>query len=389
MSNPDCILLTGASGAVGTDLAAKLVHEKVGVIALLHNTRELIQSNGTPLLVGGPFPSAPKPGEIRYLIGDVTKPKLGLSADLYNDVARAASMIIHAAALTDFGRPPQIYEEINLNGTRHVLELAQQSPTRLVHISTVVVCGQRDGQVMEDDLNVGQTFANPYEKTKLKAEQLVRDARKGGLQAAIVRPSVVVGAERTGRVRDFQNIYVVLKVLTEGGVKTIPGHYDACLDLVPVDYVVDVIAEVVERFDAAEGMTFHAVNGTPLTLRNVSDVLAEYPPFHAPRFVPPQNFDRDALPKIERKYYEGIVSLYDSYFQRRAVFDNRNTASFVARRPPSSAKPFFRRMLDYCLRVEYLGSALPNAGSVVASIAQSDRLDRPGESSGSLRSASG
>lgn len=356
------VLLTGASGAIGTDVAIALARAGVGVTVLLHRNSDLIPSNGKAITLLGAVPPIAAPGEIRAVSGDIAKPRLGLPDYIFRELATSLNLIIHSAAVTDFGRPRQLYDEVNVAGTEHVLELARAGspkPVGLLHISTVMVCGERDGPISESDLYVGQSFANPYEETKNQAERLIHAAHGSGVPAAIVRPSIVVGAEQSGQVRDFQNIYVVLKILTEGNVSSIPGQYGALLDLVPVDYVVDVICEVATRFTDAAGKTFHAVNGTPLTIRDISDVLAEYPMFRAPRFVPPQNFDVEALPPIERRYYERIMSLYDPYFRRRVMFDNANTVAFVHRQPPNSAAPFFRTVLDYCLRVGYLGSAQP------------------------------
>jgi thioester reductase-like protein len=367
------VLLTGASGAIGTDIAAALAQAGIGVTVLLHRNSELVRSGGETVALSGTAPPLPEPGEIRAISGDVTKPQLGLADHAFCEIATSTDLIIHSAAVTDFGKPQHLYDEVNVLGTKHVLELVSAgspNPLGLLHISTVMVCGERDGLIREDDLDVGQAFANPYEQTKNEAEQLILAARQSGVPAAIVRPSIVVGAEQSGQVRDFQNIYVVLKILTEGNVSSVPGQYGALLDLVPVDYVADVICEIATRFGEAAGKTFHLVNGTPLTIRDISDVLAEYPMFRAPRFVPPQNFDVDALPPIERRYYERIMSLYDPYFRRRVTFDNTNTVAFAKRRPPNSAADFFRTVLDYCLRVGYLGSALPRPADVAKRLSQ-------------------
>jgi thioester reductase-like protein len=368
---PRCILLTGATGAVGTDLAVELASGGAGVIALLHDARQLVRSNGKLVSLAGDFPPVPQAGEVRYIAGDLTQPGLGLDGSIYKRVAECVDMIVHSGALTDFGRAEHLYDEINVRGTEGMVELAhsrRSSPIPFVHVSTAIVCGERHGPIHEEELDVGQRFANPYERSKCRAELIVHDARQRGMPASIVRPSVVVGAQRNGQTRDFQNIYIALKVITEGRVSSLPGRYDALLDLVPVDYVVAVINEVVEQFDACEGRTFHAVNGTPLSVRDMSDVLAEYPPFYAPRMVPPQSFDPEALPWIERRYYDRVISLYDSYFRRNAVFDNQNTVGLVRRPPPNSAKPLFRRMLDYCLRVGYLGVAQPGPTAVLAAL---------------------
>jgi nucleoside-diphosphate-sugar epimerase len=247
------------------------------------------------------------------------------------------------------------------------VEFARAGRTPLVYVGTAYVCGERDGVVTEQELGVGQRLANHYEESKLQAELLVRKAGADGLPYAVVRPSIVVGAQRTGVIREYKHIYVVLKLMTEGKVRTLPGHYDAVLDLVPVDFVADVITEVTTRFGEAEGRTFHAAGGE-LRLRDFSDILAEFPSFQVAHFVPPASFDADLLPATEQFYYRRIVSLYDSYLLRRAHFDAAATDGLVPRRRPARGRLILRRALDYMLTSGYLGTALPTVSAALAAI---------------------
>ncbi|MFE7132096.1 SDR family oxidoreductase [Streptomyces sp. NPDC057638] len=340
------VLVTGASGLVGAEVTARLVAAGHEVTALVHTNPVLLGNDGTPVDTAG----------VRCLSGDVSAPRLGLSQPEYGSLAGGGiDRIVHCAAITDFGHPEEVYQRVNVDGTAHVVELARACGADLVHVGTAYVCGERDGLIRETELDEGQRLANPYEASKLRAETLVHKARADGVRTAVVRPSIVVGDERTGVVRDYKNIYVVLKLATEGKVRAIPGQYDARLDLVPVNQVADLITGVTERFEEASGRTFHAV-GTPLTLRDFSDVMAEYPSFHVPRFVPPASFDARRLPPRERRYYERIVTLYESYFRRRMTFDDSHTAALGARRAPGSAPDLLRGLIDHCLDTGYLGA---------------------------------
>ncbi|MDI5961313.1 SDR family oxidoreductase [Streptomyces sp. SL13] len=355
------VLVTGAAGLVGAEVTARLAAAGHEVTALVHRTPVLVGNDGTPLEAAG----------VRCLTADVTRPRLGLSEADHEALAGGIDRIVHCAAITDFGRPEEDYQRVNVDGTAHVLELARAGGADLVHVGTAYVCGERDGLILETELDEGQRLANAYEASKLRAETLVHKARADGVRSAVVRPSIVVGDEHTGVVRDYKNIYVVLKLTTEGKVRSIPGQYEARLDLVPVDYVADVITQVTERFDEAAGRTFHAV-GAPLTLRDFSDVMAEYPSFQVPRFVPPTSFDLGRLPREERVYYERVVALYESYFRRRMAFDASNTAQLVARPAPGGGQDFLRRLIDHCLESGYLGAPLPGVADVLA------RLDLTG-----------
>lgn len=349
MADTMTVLVTGASGLVGAETTARLTAAGHTVLALLHSRADLVRNDGGKL--------TPGPGTLVPVTGDITRPGLGLTDDDLH-LVRTADRIVHCAAVTDFGLPEERYRSINVSGTRHVLALALAGHIPLVHVSTAYICGERDGTAYEDELDVGQHLGNGYERSKLTAETLVHKAAAEGLPVTVVRPSIITGASRTGRIRDFRTIYPVLKAFTKGLVRSAPGHYDAVLDLVPVDHVAGLVAEAALRFADAEGRTLHAV-GHELTLRDFSDVLAEYPSFQVPRFVPPSVFSASALPDRERPYYDRVIALYDTYFRRRVRFDDARATAFAGRRPSTRGRTYLRRLLDHCLRTGYLGAPPP------------------------------
>jgi nucleoside-diphosphate-sugar epimerase len=345
------VLITGVTGAIGVEVAARL-QARYQVTGLVHSVHDPVRNSGKALR-----------GPVSLVEGDVTRPLLGLERSRHDGLRASTDLVVHCAAVTDFGRAPDVYDRVNVAGTANVLDFAGGSGAAipLVHVSTAYVCGERDGRIRERELNAGQSFANPYEHSKFRAEQLVRAATH--VPSAIVRPSIVVGDERTGRVRDFKNLYVVLKLATQGRVTSIPAAYDARIDIVAIDHVVRVIAACVERFEEAAGQTFHAVGATPLTLRDFSDVLAEYPSFSVPRFMPAYSFDCERLPALERAYYQRVVRLYESYFRRRAIFDDMWARAFAGA-SRVRADTLLRRVLDHCVQVGYLG--VPSVGPAEA-----------------------
>ena|SRR6188472_599728 len=360
------VLLTGASGIIGTEVVRRLVDAGDAVTALVHENSELVQNDGRTI----PYAS----GHLEGVQGDVGRSRLGLPEADYRELQKATDVIVHSAAVTEFGRPQSLYQRINEGGTKRILEFAQDSlpsPIPVVHISTAYVCGNRHGIVLEDELEAEQEFANAYERSKFNAELLVREAAAKGLPAAVVRPSIVVGSSRNGVTREFSNIYVLLKLIADGQLSIIPANYDAVLDLVPIDYVADFIAEVTGRVQEAAGKVFHAVGEAPLTLRECGDVLAEYPSFRVPRFVPPQSFDPDRLSPIERRYYERVLVLFEPYLRRHVVFSADQAQGFSGMRQASRGKAMLRRLLDYCLQQGYLGVPRPTITDVLGSLRSS------------------
>lgn len=357
MSAPMTILVTGAAGLVGAEVCARLNKGGHRVYGLVHNVRTLIGNNGRAIPVG----------RIELISGDITLPRLGLDEQTWRTLIAEVDLIVHSAAITDFGRPREVYQAVNLTGTTHVLELARESGAGLVHVSTAYVCGEQDGPILEPSLDIGQRFGNHYEQSKFDAELLVRKAVADGLGVAVVRPSVVVGAARTGVVRDFKNIYVVLKLLSEGRVTSIPGYFDACVDLVPVDHVAALIAGVAGDFERARGLTLHAV-GAQVKMRHVSDVLAEYPSFHVPRYVAPATFSAGTLSDLERAYWDRMLSLYESYFRRRQYFDDSVAAGFRSHKRAAGGPDQLRKIIDYAVRAGFLGAPLPAISDVLAKV---------------------
>lgn len=338
------ILVTGAAGHVGGDVVARLSRRGHTVIALTHDR---------------PVPGA------RALTGDVRTEDLGLDRQTVSELANEVDLVVHSAAVTDFGLPEHRYTELNVDGTANALALAHRFDAGFVYVSTTYVCGETEGVFREDQLDIGQQFSNDYEHSKYRAEQLVRAA---GLRSVVVRPGIVTGDYRTGNTQSYKHIYQLLKVIVEGKLRTLPGNYSATLGLVPIGHVADVIVAAVEKFSDNIGRTFHAVGANSLSLRTVSDVLAEYPSFRIPDFVPPSTFSEFELDEIERRYYQKVGVLYTSYLRRRLEFDSTNTRERLGVTPPAIGPGYFRRLLDSCLRTGYLGRPEPSVAEILASL---------------------
>ncbi|WP_280382824.1 SDR family oxidoreductase [Nocardia wallacei] len=359
------VLVSGASGLVGAEVAARLVAAGTPVTTVLHRNSRILRN------CGGVVDTAVS------VTGNVRRPRFGLPARAESELAGRVGVVVHAAATTAFDATAEEYEELNVRGTAHAIDLALRWDVPLVHVSTAYVCGMRGGTVTESELDAGQEFGNGYEDSKFRAERLVRGTP--GLRWAIVRPGIVTGATGTGAIRDYKNLYTVVKLIVEGKLRSLPGRYDATLSPAPVDHVADVIAAVVGDIDSAHGRTFHAVGRDTLSLREVSDVLAEYPSFHVATFVPAASFAVDDLDPIEREYYLRIGSLYTSYFTRRLRFDTTNTDALLGRPSPTTGKDYLRTLLDFCLESGYLGTPLPSIEEVLAS--QTDNEATAGQSS--------
>ncbi|WP_280401157.1 SDR family oxidoreductase [Nocardia carnea] len=347
------VLVTGASGLVGAEVVARLRAAGREVLALRHNAGEIVDSAGARVEPDG------------FRAGDIRRPGFGLSTAVRAELGARVEAIVHCAATTAFDAADTDYAELNIAGTGHAIRLALEWDAALIHLSTAYVCGMRGGLIPEDGADRTPEFGTRYEASKYAAEQAVRAAP--GLRWAIVRPGIVTGRSGSGAIREYKNLYTVVKLMVEGKLRSLPGRYDATITLAPVDHVAAVVAAAVTGF--APGSILHAVGRDALSLREISDVLAEYPSFAVATFVPETTFAENDLDPIEREYYRRIGSLYTSYFTRRQSFGTARAEALLGHPPPDSGKEYLRLLLDHCLETGYLGDPLPTIEDVLAGTA--------------------
>lgn len=367
------ILVTGATGLVGAEVTARLARHR-RLIATIHRAPRIVRNDGTEIPTGEYGSAATE--AVSTLVADVGRPGFGLDTDTLDDLGREVGAIVHCAATIALDAAERDYSTLNVAATGHAVELASRWKVPLVHVSTAYVCGRRGGHIREEELDLGQDFSNGYERSKLRAEQLVRSAP--GLRWTIVRPAIVTGSATDGMVRDYKNLYTLLKLIVEGKLRRLPGRYDATLSLVPVDYTADAIVKValMAQSDATgvDGRTFHIAGSETLSLREISDIFAEYPSFEVATFVSAASFSTEDLDPLERDYYDRLGRQYTCYFDRVRTFDDTGARTALEMQPPATGKDYLRTLLDYCLASGYLG--LPQLS--IAEVLDVARSSAPG-----------
>lgn len=334
------VLLTGATGFVGVEVLARVLEETDhDVIALVRGADDAAaQARIDELLTTIVAPgSRPRDGRVRAVAADLESPGLGLPAATREQIAGEISAVMHCAASISFTLPLEEARRINVEGTREVVELAlaaqaRGSLERFIHVSTAYVAGDRIGLVSEHDGDVGQGFRNTYERTKLEAEEVVRES---GLPAAILRPSVIVGDSVTGWTQAFNVIYWPLQAFARGLFPTVPADPSACLDIVPVDVVADALLELLRG--PVRGGAFHVVAGDQApTNARLATMAAEAFDAEPPRFVRP---GEDA--RAEQR-----AGALLPYFHVRCTFDARRARQLLGATPPA-LEDYFPSLMRY------------------------------------------
>ncbi|HUJ76972.1 MAG TPA: SDR family oxidoreductase, partial [bacterium] len=252
----------------------------------------------------------------------------GLDSACRQRLVRDTGTIVHAAAELELDGELEKLRRINVEGVRSLLDLAHQVDQdhgleRFAHVSTAYVAGGRTGVVAEGDLTDAHGFSNSYEKTKFEGESLVRAS---GLRLSVFRPGMVVGDAETGEIRAFNTVYVPLRLYLAGRLPLVPARRDMLLNVVPVDYVAEVISKL--AFDPrAEGQTFHLTVSRE-HLPTAGDMLEAARGWAArnlegapalPRFIPIRGAER--LASVRRW---GVPPALLSYFQEDRSYRRDN-----------------------------------------------------------------
>jgi myxalamid-type nonribosomal peptide synthetase MxaA len=268
------ILLTGASGFLGTYLLRELLDQtRANIHCLVRaESAEHAAARIRGSLEGYGLWDDAYLARIRPLAGALDRERLGLD----EAAARLIDAIVHNAATVGTSHSYGMLRADNVVGTENVLRFACEARNKPVHhVSTLSVFpGNRwVGGVIEEDPRVDPTgLSGGYPMTKWVAEQLVLEAGARGLPVAIYRPGRIVKDSGAGPLppTDLAGLSNLSWLLELGSV---PAAEDTpAVDLVPVDYVAAAIVQIA-RNPASEGRVFHLNNPH---LASFADVVAAF-----------------------------------------------------------------------------------------------------------------
>jgi thioester reductase-like protein len=357
-------LLTGGTGFLGGEVLVRLLErDDRPVYVLVRADSDERASARLNALVESLVGSAPSWSDrVIAVRGDVTQASLGMSMRDRDGLAERVGQIVHCAASVSFTMGLAEAREINVEGTRRMIQLGELCTRRgaldsFVHVSTAFVAGTHAGSFTECDLDVGQGFRNSYERTKFEAERVIRE-RGWGLPIQIVRPSIVVGDSATGWTPTFNVLYGPMKAFARGAYPAIPARRSAPVDVVPVNYVADAILALGGR----PGTTHHLTAGEKASsvgeLIELGSSAASQP---RPHVLPPQLYRRVIHPVLVRQGSEARrralrrSEVYFPYFSMRTRYEN--SAATEALEPLGIQVPplrsYFDRLMGFAIVADW------------------------------------
>lgn len=208
--------MTGATGFIGCALAKKLADSGHTVHALFRS-----KSKTVPL----------RHPNIHLFKGDILDPKS------LHRALKGCQYVFHTAALTKiWTRNPQLYHDINVKGTKNMMEAALNSGVKkVVMTSTAGVFGPSPTDAVNEKTTRKTECFTEYERTKEEADSLALDYLKKGLEVVLVHPTRVYGP---GLIKESNSTTKLIKLYLKGRWPIIPGNGKKTGNYVYIDDVV-------------------------------------------------------------------------------------------------------------------------------------------------------
>lgn len=207
------ILVTGASGFIGSKLVPRLVE-------LGHDVRTMGRGSSTPRSLAG-LP-------VEHFRGDVTNPEHAVQA------VEGCDAVYHLAGLVSYRKKDlnRVYA-VNVLGTRNIMNACLRAGVkRVIHTSSVAAMGIPEPGTTGDE-SIAYNLSGlglSYCDTKNEAELEVHDAYKKGLNVLMLNPGIIFGEDDT-----HPHHHVIFGAMSRGSLLGVPPGG------VPFSDIVDVV----------------------------------------------------------------------------------------------------------------------------------------------------
>ena len=228
------VLVTGATGCIGSNLIARLLECGCSVRAFHRENSVLLALEHI---------------DVEHRTGDIRDPVAVLAA------MQGCDTVFHTAAIVSFWKRRREEQlDVNINGTRTVVEACLKAGVnKLVHTSSIAALGfTSDGSLITETTAFNWNEGVTYKYSKYHSELEVLNGVARGLNASIVNPSVVIGP----RDAHIHGGAFVLNIAR----KRVPAYIAGGVNLVGVHDVVRGHIAAAERGQSGERYILGGVN---------------------------------------------------------------------------------------------------------------------------------
>ncbi len=250
MINPGkCYFVTGGTGFIGQRLVQRLAAEG-------NRVHVLSRDPGKSTLF-------PQP-EVHFFTGDI------LDIDSFKDAMQGCNGVYHLAAYArSWPENEKIFFDYNVQGTQNVLQAAKElGAGRVVFCSTAGILSPASESPANENTPRNIPFFTPYEKSKYRAEQLIKETVQRGQDAVIVNPSRLFGP---GALNESNSVTKIIHKYMQSKWHILPGNGKRYGNYVFVDDVAEGLILAMKKGRSGER---YILGGTDLTYSRFFQELA-------------------------------------------------------------------------------------------------------------------
>lgn len=380
--NNSGIVLTGATGFLGSHLMASLLSKGYNVTVLGRSDREETLSERISRLLQW-LGTYDRIDQVACFEADLSKENLGLDTKDYLRLCSNAGSVIHCASDTSFseGKRDKVISA-NIESLKGILEFSRLARIRIFHyISTAYVAGNSVISCREI-ISGANAFTNVYEESKACAERVItRFCEKNSICLSIIRPSIVYGDSRNGRSLKFNALYIPVRSMqslkdiymndlnNNGGKKSSKyGIYidkdgylniplkiylpeKGSINLIPVDYFVDAAMKIIGN--CSQNGIFHLTTNSPTKFETLAEFNEQFMKVKGVEIhygIAPQNQVRNPAEELFNRFIEP----YRPYLSDKRVFDRTNSDLITDNlNPPELTYEIFKKCMEFAMAVKW------------------------------------
>jgi len=253
------VLVTGATGFLGSHLTETLVEKGEEVRALVRDTAK---ANNLKKL------------GVELCSGDLCDPSSLFSA------AQGVEIIYHCAGRVDEWGKKELFYKANVEGTRNLLEAALKNGCKVVHTSSLTVLAlHKCSKPIDETFPYSPRVVDFYTETKREGEKVVLEySQSKGLEVTIVRPGLIWGPGDTKTLPRLIDILKKKRMFLVNGGK---NH-------LTLSYCSNVVDGLILAGQAGHsGRVYHITDGEKVTAKDYFCALASLFQLPLPRISVP------------------------------------------------------------------------------------------------------
>ena len=215
---------------------------------------------------------------LRLIPGEPCAIDLGLSRQVYAELARRVDRWFALYQTADALAPRDLCFRVNLGSAREIVELSRVAETlsSVIFLSNGIVFGDQQGEVAEEQLVVGQSFRSAAAESLALAEAFLRRHLADAPVSVVRTPAVLAGRDGEGAPR-WSGLHRLLSHVasapSDAALPLPPGSHRP-VQVVPSDFVGDALYAVGAL--GTRGHTYHFAEAQPPSLAAVLDRAARH-----------------------------------------------------------------------------------------------------------------